>query len=238
MMREPPGTIVVVEDEPDLAEAICFHLAREGYRCRAVHDGRSALAEILGSPPDLIILDRMLPGLSGDELISRLRRTEHTRSVPVIMLTAKAEDTDELVGFALGADDYIRKPVSMPVLLAHVSAVLRRVARRPEPPERIELGPVVLDRGRHEVRVEGRPVELRATEFRILATLMQARGRVLEREQIIDAAIGPHVAVTPRTIDVHVAALRRKLGPAGAWIRTVRGVGYAFRRPEPAGFGA
>lgn len=223
--------VLVVEDEPDLAAAICFQLERAGYRARAVHEGRAALAAVLGEPPDLIVLDRMLPGLSGDELLAKLRRTDHTRHVPVIMLTAKVEETDEIVGFALGADDYIRKPVSMPVLLAHVEAVLRRAAGRPEPDERIETGPVVLDRGRHEVWVEGRSVSLRSTEFRILAALMEARGRVLERDRIIDAAIGPHVAVTPRTVDVHVAALRRKLGPAGAWIRTIRGVGYAFREP-------
>ena len=224
--------VLVVEDEPDLAAAICFHLQRAGYRTRAVHEGRAALAEILGEPPDLIVLDRMLPGLSGDELIAKLRRTDHARHVPVIMLTAKADDTDELVGFALGADDYLRKPVSMPVLVAHVEAVLRRATGRPEPAERLEIGPVALDRGRHEVRVEGRAVALRATEFRILAALMEARGRVLERDRIIDLAIGPHVAVTPRTVDVHVAALRRKLGGAGAWIRTIRSVGYAFRDPR------
>ncbi len=231
-MNTPGPRVLVVEDEPDLAAAICFQLERAGYRARAVHEGRAALAEALGEPPDLIVLDRMLPGLSGDELIAKLRRTDHTRHVPVIMLTAKVEETDEIVGFALGADDYVRKPVSMPVLLAHIEAVLRRSAGRPQPSERIEIGPVRLDRGRYEVRVEGRPVSLRSTEFRILAALMEARGRVLERDRIIDLAIGPHVAVTPRTVDVHVAALRRKLGPAGAWIRTIRGVGYAFRDPR------
>lgn len=224
------AAILVVEDEADLAELICYHLSREGYACRRVDDGERALAETCRQPPDLIVLDRMLPRLSGDEVARRLRADSRTAAIPIIMLTAKAADDDELVGFALGADDYVRKPFAMKLLLARVAAVLRRQQAAGEG-ELLAVGPVVLDRGRHEARVAGQRLELTATEFRILAVLMGARGRVLTREQLIDAAIGRGAAVTNRAMDVHIAALRKKLGPGAECIRTVRGVGYAFQAP-------
>ncbi len=223
------SSILVVEDEVDLADVVCFHLEREGYAVRRAADGERAVAEAQRQPPDLIVLDRMLPKLSGDEVARRLKRDARTATVPLIMLTAKAEDEDELVGFALGADDYIRKPFSVKLLMARVQAVLRRRRAAGSSPEVVTAGPVVLDHGRHEVRVEGRPVELTATEFRILAALLAARGRVLTREQLIDLAIGHGAAVTNRAMDVHIAALRRKLGKAAECVHTVRGVGYAFR---------
>jgi len=226
------ASILIVEDEADLADLLRYHLEREGYRCRRVEDGQRALAEATRQPPDLVILDRMLPGLSGDEVARRLRREPRTAAIPIIMLTAKAADEDELVGFALGADDYIRKPFSVKLLLARVSAVLRRRESAGVPREVLALGPVVLDHGRHEVTVAGRPVELTATEFRILAALMEARSRVLSREQLIDRVLGQGAAVTNRAMDVHIAALRKKLGPAADCIHTVRGVGYAFRLPD------
>ena len=225
-------TILVVEDEADLAELLCYHLEREGYHTRRVGDGERAMADAQRQPPDLIILDRMLPGLSGDEVALRLKREPRTASIPIIMLTAKAEDEDELVGFALGADDYVRKPFSIKLVLARVSAVLRRQKTAAAKREVVSAGPVVLDHGRHEVVVDGRPLELTATEFRILAALMTARGRVLTREQLIDNALGQRAAVTNRAMDVHIAALRKKLGDAAGCIHTVRGVGYAFRLPE------
>jgi two-component system phosphate regulon response regulator PhoB len=224
-------SILIVEDEGDLADVLSYHLEREGYACRHVRDGEAALAEVQRSRPDLIVLDRMLPKLSGDEVATRLRRDSRTVDLPIIMLTAKAEDADELVGFALGADDYVRKPFSIKLLLARIAALLRRERAARQESQVLSAGPVVLDRARHEVTVEQRPVTLTATEFRILATLMGAGGRVLERGQLIDAALGRNVAVTDRTIDVHVAALRRKLGSAAACVRTVRGVGYTFRLP-------
>lgn len=224
-------SILVVEDEPDLADVLCHHLEREGYVCRKAGDGQIALAEAFRQPPDLIVLDRMLPRLSGDDVAARLKREPRTAHVPIIMLTAKAEEADALVGFALGADDYITKPFSTRLLLARVAAVLRRRDLAEQEAEVRSGGPVVLDRGRHEVTVDGRPVPLTATEFKILAALMGARGRVLERGQLIDSVLGTGVAVTNRTIDVHIAALRRKLGHAAAWIHTIRGVGYAFREP-------
>jgi len=223
--------ILIVEDESDLADALSYHLEREGYKCRRARDGEAALAEVSRSRPDLIVLDRMLPKLSGDEVATRLRRDPHTADIPIIMLTAKAEDADELVGFALGADDYVRKPFSIKLLLARVAAMLRRDRAAQQESEVLSAGPVVLDRGRHEVTVEGRSVTLTATEFRILAALMGAGGRVLDRGQLIDAVLGQNVAVTDRTMDVHIAALRKKLGTAAAWIQTIRGVGYTFRVP-------
>lgn len=227
--------ILVVEDESDITDAVCYHLEREGYRCRRARDGEAALAEVRRSRPDLIVLDRMLPKLSGDEVSTRLKRDPRSANIPIIMLTAKAEDADELVGFALGADDYVRKPFSMKLLLARITAMLRRDRAAAQIREVLSIGPMVLDRGRHEVTVQGRPVVLTATEFRILATLMAADGRVLNRNQLIDAVLGHDVAVTDRTIDVHIAALRKKLGPAGGCIQTVRGVGYTFRVPADEG---
>ncbi len=226
------ANILLVEDEADLADVLMFHLEREGYQCRRVSNGERAVAEAHRQPPDLVILDRMLPGLSGDEVAQRLKRDSRTSAVPIIMLTAKAEDEDELVGFALGADDYIRKPFSVKLVLARISAVLRREKGAQPRREVMSAGPIVLDHGRHEVVADGRALELTATEFRLLAALMSARGRVLTREQLIDAAIGQGAAVTNRAMDVHIAALRKKLGDYAGCIHTVRGVGYAFRQPE------
>jgi len=223
-------TLLVVEDEGDLADVVSYHLEREGYACRRARDGEAALAEVQRTRPDLIVLDRMLPKLSGDEVATRLKRDARTADIPILMLTAKAEDADELVGFALGADDYVRKPFSMKLLLARIAALLRR-DRAAREAEVLTAGPLVLDRGRHEVTVAGRPVVLTATEFRILAVLMSAGGRVLDRGRLIDAVLGQNVAVTDRTIDVHIAAVRKKLGKAAGCVQTVRGVGYTFRVP-------
>jgi two-component system phosphate regulon response regulator PhoB len=228
------ASILIVEDETDLADMLCYHLQREGYHCRRAADGQRALAEAQTQPPDLIVLDRMLPKLSGDEVAVRLKRDSRTAGVPIIMLTAKAEDEDELVGFALGADDYIRKPFSVKLLLARVAAVLRREKTAAGEREVVTAGPVVLDHGRHEVVVGGTVLDVTATEFRILAALMNARGRVLSREQLIDEALGRGAPVTNRAMDVHIAALRKKLGPAADCIQTIRGVGYAFRSPDHA----
>lgn len=227
-------SILIVEDEADLADLLTYHLEREGYTCRRVGDGERAVAEAYRQPPDLIILDRMLPNLSGDDVAAKLKRDQRTAGVPIIMLTAKAADDDELVGFALGADDYIRKPFSVKLLLARVAAVLRRREQATGEPDVLSAGNLILDQGRHEVLVDGHALELTATEFRILAALMAARGRVLTREQLIDSAVGRGAAVTNRAMDVHIAALRKKLGKAADYVHTVRGVGYAFRRPEQA----
>lgn len=229
-----PKTILVVEDEADLRELICFNLEREGYRCRQAVDGDKALAEITKSIPNLVILDRMLPNKSGDEVLTQLRRDQRTAAIPVLMLTAKADESDELVGFALGADDYVTKPFSMKALIARVGALLRRSQEGVSNADEGVLsdGPVTLDAERHSVSVEGKVITLTTTEFRLLKAIMSAGGRLRSREQLIDAALGPNVAVVDRTIDVHIAALRKKLGSAAAWIQTVRGAGYIWRMPD------
>jgi DNA-binding response OmpR family regulator len=230
-------SILIVEDEADLADVLSYQLKKAGYDCRAVHDGAAALAEVERHPPDLVVLDRMLPKTTGDEVAMRLRNDPRSAHIPIIMVTAKAEETDELVGFAIGADDYIRKPLSPKLLIARIQAVLRRREAAARTPEVVSIGPILLDRGRHQVTVDGESVTLTATEFRVLSALMSARGRVLSREQVIDAVLGYGVGVTLRTIDVHVAALRKKLGNVAGWIHTIRGVGYAFREPAESAAG-
>ncbi len=226
-------SILVVEDESDLARLLRHNIEREGYKCRVAADGQKALAEMEAAAPDLILLDRMLPELSGDEVIARVRRDPRLAATPILMLTAKADEADELVGFALGADDYVSKPFSMKLVLARIAALLRR-RDNPNPQAETELlraGPIHLDLSRYELTVDGEPVSLTATELRLLKTLMAADGRVLTRARLIDSVMGMGIAVTDRTIDVHVTALRRKLGDAASWVQTIRGIGYTFRPP-------
>ena len=225
-------SILVVEDEIDLAETVRYNLEREGFACRWAADGVAAIEEVRRQRPDLVILDRMLPRKSGDEVATTILRERDTASIPIIMLTAKAEEADQLVGFALGAVDYVTKPFSMKVLVARVRSVLRRAETGKLEKDVLQAGPIVLDSERFEVTVDSTPVSVTATEFRILKTLMQAEGRVLDRTQLIDSVLGTAVAVTDRTIDVHIAGLRKKLGEiAAAWVQTIRGVGYTFREP-------
>jgi two-component system phosphate regulon response regulator PhoB len=221
--------ILVVEDETDMAELVRMRLFREGYLVEVAHDGLEARQRIRARPPDLVLLDVMLPGISGTELITELRNDPRTAEVPIVMLTAKSEDSDVIVGLKLGADDYVTKPFSMSVLLARVDALLRRSkAPRSSIGGIVTAGPIRIDQHRHRVEVAGVPVAeaLTLTEFRLLVALVAARGRVLTRNQLIDQAIGLDAVVTDRTIDVHVTALRRKLGDAKRCVRTVRGVGY------------
>ncbi|MBP7935254.1 MAG: response regulator [Phycisphaerae bacterium] len=224
-------TILVVEDEADLAKMLRFNLEREGYNCRCVADGREAVANARRDPPDLLLLDRMLPGISGDEVLQQLKREPLTATIPTIMLTAKSEETDALVGFALGADDYVTKPFSIKVLLARIAALFRRTEPAELDSQVLAIGPIRLDSGRHELHVNGQGVSLTAMEFRVLRALMGANGRVLSRGQLIESTLGMGVAVTDRAIDVHITAVRKKLGEAAAWVQTVRGVGYTFREP-------
>lgn len=236
-MARSRKVILVVEDEADLAELICYNLEREGYSSRRVEAGDAALAEIRNDPPDLILLDRMLPGMSGDDVLQEVRRDPATAGIPIIMLTAKADESDQLVGFALGADDYITKPYSIKVLLARVTAMLRRGDAVGGEGDVLREGPFVLDRERHELKIDGIPIPVTATEFRLLGTLMAASGRVLDRGTLIDRVLGQGAVVLDRTIDVHITSLRKKLVSAdpnadhAAWIHTVRGVGYSFRPP-------
>lgn len=233
----PRRSILIVEDEADLVDTLCFNLEREGYTCRKAGDGASGLNEARRQRPDLIILDRMLPVMSGDDLASQIHRDPQLAGIPIIMLTAKADEADELVGFALGVDDYVAKPFSIRNLVARVNAVLRRTQPADTPRKIITSGPFQVDLSRHELSIDGVVVALTATEFRILHALVSANGRVLTRTQLIDTALGTDVAVTDRTIDVHITALRRKMNQSlpnadpASWIQTVRGVGYTFRPP-------
>jgi len=225
-------SILIVEDEADLAELLKYNLEREGYHCRWAPDGTMAMVELRRAQPDLILLDRMLPGMSGDKLIGELRREPDTSGIPVIMLTAKAEESDQLIGFAIGADDYITKPFSVKLVLARVAALFRRAEAAESSPEVLCAGPIRLDPDRHEVTIAGEPAPVTATEFKLLRALMAGGGRVLNRSRLLDMVLGTGAPVTDRTVDVHVTSLRKKLGPAAGWIQTVRGVGYTFRKPE------
>jgi len=229
--KDVARSILIVEDEKDLAELLKYNLEREGYRCRCAFDGASAVAEIRKEAPDLILLDRMLPVISGDKLIAEIRKEPETAGIPIIMLTAKAEESDELIGFALGADDYITKPFSMKLVLARVTALFRRMESSASTPTVLSAGPIRLDPERYELTLEGEPTQVTATEFKLLRALMSAGGRVLNRSRLIDIILGTGAAVTDRTIDVHITSLRKKLGPAAGWIQTIRGVGYTFRKP-------
>jgi two-component system phosphate regulon response regulator PhoB len=232
-----PGHILIVEDERDLADLLAFNLQRAGYETEWAQDGLEALRRIRSSTPSLVVLDVMLPKLSGLDVAQEIRRDPRSGGVPILMLTAKAAEADQLAGLGVGADDYLTKPFSMKVLLARVEALLRRTTTPPpEEASVISFGPIEADVGRHTLMVGGAPVVATLTEFRILAALVRAKGRALSRLDLMSKVMGPGVMVTARTIDVHVAAIRRKLGEAGRWIHTVRGVGY--RLADPAGEGA
>jgi two-component system phosphate regulon response regulator PhoB len=205
-----------------------YNLEREGYDVVVAHDGQEGLRKAQTLLPDLIILDLMLPGLGGLDVCRELRAGERTRDTPILILTARAEETDQVVGFSLGADDYVTKPFSIKVLLQRVKVLQRRAEGGPDPADVIEHLGVRIDRVRHRAFAEGRELDLTPTEFRLLECLLRQPGRVFSRPQLIDAAIGEGAIVEERTIDVHVKTLRRKLGTPDL-IETVRGVGYRFR---------
>lgn len=220
--------VLVVDDERDLVELICFNLKRNQLVPISCHDGNTALELARREKPDLIILDLMLPQRSGREVASLLRADSATRQIPIIMLTALTAEHDIVTGLQIGADDYVTKPFSMEVLMARVAAVLRRRAGVTENDSVLRAGAVTLDRARHVVEVEGQPVAVTLTEFRLLEALIAARARVLSRDQLMAKVMGPDIAVTDRTIDVHITSLRRKLGSCRDLVETVRGVGYRF----------
>ena len=217
--------ILVVEDEADLSDIIAFNLQRAGHTPIQARDGAEGLSLAKRERPDLLILDLMLPKMDGLEVARRLRAEPTTASIPIIMLTARADERDQLTGLATGADDYITKPFSIPVLMARVEAVLRRTGAAANMSV-AAVGPVKVDLDTHEVSVDDSEVRLTTTEFKLLTALMQADGRVLTRQELISRAMGPGIRVTDRAIDVHLAAVRKKLGSHGGLIRTVRGVGY------------
>jgi two-component system phosphate regulon response regulator PhoB len=220
--------ILVIEDERGLTDPLVYNLQREGYEAIVAHDGQEGLRKAQTLLPDLIILDLMLPVLSGQDVLRELRAGERTREIPVIILSARAEETDQVVGFSLGCDDYVTKPFSVKVLLQRVKARQRRVEGKGDPVDVVEHANVRIDRVRHRAFVDGRELDLTPTEFRLLECLLRQPGRAFSRHQLMDAAIGEGAVVLERTIDVHIKTLRRKLGNADL-IETVRGVGYRFR---------
>ena len=218
--------ILVVDDERDLVELISLNLTRNGYEVVPAYDGTTGLDAARKHKPDLIIMDVMMPGLSGRDVTMALKQDPDTAHIPILMLTAKTEETDIIVGLSMGADDYVTKPFSMKVLMARVAAVLRRKAAAEPSQTMLSTGPVVIDQSKHEVTVQGKPINLTPTEFKLLAALVGARGRVLSRDQLLDRAMGTDVFVTDRAIDVHITAVRKKLNDYAWMIHTVRGVGY------------
>jgi two-component system phosphate regulon response regulator PhoB len=224
--------ILIVEDEPSLTEVLSYNLKREGYEPIVAHDGREGLRKAQTLLPDLIILDIMLPTLGGLEICKELRASPTTAHIPVLMLTAKTEETDQVVGFAVGADDYVTKPFSVKVLLQRIRVLLRRCSAAEPASEVIELGGIKIDKRSHRVLLDNRPLPLTPTEFRLLETLMRQPGRAFTRRDLMESAIGDGAIVLERTIDVHIKSLRRKLGHASDLIETVRGVGYRFREQE------
>ena len=221
--------ILLVDDEPDLVELLRVNLDLAGCRVDSAENGREALASIRRNPPDLIILDLMLPDLSGTEICRQVRADPGLAGIPIIMLTAKADEVDRVVGLELGADDYVTKPFSPRELMLRVRAILRRKAPADPAVRILSRGPLSIDPERHRCTVDGAEVVLTAKEFDLLHNLMERTGRVMTRDRLLEDVWGSDVVVTSRTIDTHMKRLREKLGTAGGAIETIRGVGYRFR---------
>lgn len=224
-----PSLILIVEDEPAQAEVLSYNLKTEGYRVNLAGDGEEALLMIEEEKPDLVVLDWMLPHVSGIEVCRRLQNNPTTKALPVIMLTARGEEADKVRGLETGADDFMSKPYSPKEMIARVRAVLRRASGGTDE-DRLESGSIVMDLAQHKVTRNDVPVHLGPTEFRLLKALMEKPGRVFSREQLLDRAWGRNIYVELRTVDVHIRRLRHALGSdeSGDVIRTVRGSGYAF----------
>jgi len=222
-------TILVIDDEPELVKLLDYNLTKAGYLVLSARDGENGLAAARKHAPDAIVLDVMMPGLDGWEVCKRLRQDPSTSALPILMLTAKGDEGDRVLGLELGADDYVTKPFGVRELLARVKALLRRSEVASASPEVIKSGKIAVDSSRRTVTVAGKPVALTATEFNLLKSLAEKEGRVISREDLLSLARGDEVAVMDRTVDVHVAALRKKLGKHGEMIETVRGVGYRMK---------
>jgi two-component system phosphate regulon response regulator PhoB len=219
--------VLVVDDEPDIVALVAYHLAKAGYRVSTAATGPDALRAAREERPALIVLDLMLPGMSGFDVLEKLRAHDATRDVAVLMLTARKEEPDRIRGLTLGADDYLTKPFSPAELTLRVGAILRRVGGGGA--DTLVAGPLVIDRAAHTVAVDGRPLDLTATEFKLLLTLAERRGRVQARTQLLQTVWDAAPDIQTRTVDMHVQRLRTKLGPAGDLIETVRGFGYRLK---------
>src|SRR5688500_10521486 len=230
------GLVLVIEDEVDLASTLEYNLKTEGYQPRVAHTAKQGLdAASIDPLPDVIVLDLMLPDLPGTEVCRRLRENDRTRDIPIIMCTAKGSEIDRVVGFEVGADDYVVKPYSVRELLLRVRALLRRAQKSEAEPELLRFGRLRVDRESHRAWVDDKEIALTALEFRLLYAFMSRRGRVQTRDALLSDVWGIEADVTTRTVDTHVKRLREKLGDAGAYIETLRGVGYRFKdQPEEA----
>jgi two-component system phosphate regulon response regulator PhoB len=230
-----PTTILIVDDEIDLTSILEYNLQAEGFRTRVAHTAAGAFREIKREVPDLCLLDLMLPDQSGLDVCKQLKSDPRMRDVPVIMLTARGEEIDRVVGFELGAEDYVVKPFSVRELVLRIRALLRRAERPAEASERLIAGILEVDLPRHQVMVNGAETRLTALEFKLLVALMTRRGRVQTREALLDEVWGITADVTTRTVDTHVKRLREKLGDAADYVETLRGVGYRFREASELG---
>ena len=234
-MTEPraPHRVLVVDDEPDITALVAYQLAKAGYRVSTAATGPEALKAAREERPDIVILDLMLPGVSGYDVLAELRRQEETRDVGVILLTARREEPDRIRGLSLGADDYLTKPFSPQELSLRVQAVLRRLGSPAvSAGSTLAAGPISIDRSAHRVTVAGQDLTLTATEYKLLLTLIERRGRVQTRPQLLETVWEAQPDIQTRTVDMHVQRLRTKLGEAGKLIETVRGFGYRFRATE------
>lgn len=224
----PGKNILVVEDDRALAGVLEYNLSSEGFNVTCAMDGQDALNQARAKTPDLVLLDVMIPVLDGVQVCRQLRSEPSTKNTPIIMLTAKGEETDQVVGFSVGADDYVTKPFSVRVLLERVKALLRRNERMGEGNDTISVGGIVIDRVKHRALLDGRVLDLTPSEFRLLDTLIRQPGRAFDRSELIDSALGTDAIVLERTIDVHIRSLRKKLDDSADRIETVRGIGYRF----------
>jgi two-component system phosphate regulon response regulator PhoB len=233
MTTSPPATgerVLVVDDEPDIVALVAYHLAKSGYRVSTAASGPDALETARRERPALVVLDLMLPGLSGYDVLEQLRAGDATRDIAVLMLTARREEQDRIRGLSIGADDYLTKPFSPQELVLRVGAILRRVgASGAGTSNKLVAGPLEIDTAAHVVRVEGEPVELTPTEFKLLLTLAERRGRVQARAHLLQTVWDAAPDIQTRTVDMHVQRLRAKLGVAGDLVETVRGFGYRLR---------
>ena len=227
-------SVLVIEDEADVLDLVRYHLGKAGFRVLLAHDGASGLAKARSEKPDAIVLDLMLPGMCGEDVCRELKRSGETESIPVIMLTAKAQPEERVAGLELGADDYVAKPVSPRELVLRVEGVLRRL-RTPTHSEKLSLGPFELDRGTFEVRLEGEKLDLTAIEFKRIAALMDQRGAPISRTDLLRDVWGYRNPIDSRTVDTHMRRLRAKLGPYADCLQTLRGEGYRFNTGEAAG---
>ncbi len=234
-MNQPPAPdrILVVDDEPDIVALVAYHLMKAGYNVSTAANGAEALRMAQQEHPALVVLDLMLPGMPGLEVLQELRGDETTKSVAVLLLTARRDEPDRIKGLTLGADDYLTKPFSPQELVLRVTAILRRLAQGHQGvPDRLRIGPIIIDRAAHKVLVDEQELELTPTEFRLLLTLAERRGRVQGRSHLLETVWEAAPDIQTRTVDMHVQRLRTKLGPAGELIETVRGFGYRLRAAQ------